>query len=75
MECQISLFDVMREPERTVELIPRERAKAFVEKIHYSRKLPSNVVKSFGLYEDGDLVGVVTYGIPASPPPVSWLGR
>ena len=39
----------------------------FVERIHYSRKLPSNVVYSFGLYEGGQLVGVCTFGIPASP--------
>ena len=53
--------------ERTVLEISRETAKDFVERIHYSRKLPSNVVHSFGLYEGGILVGVVTYGIPASP--------
>lgn len=54
--------------DRRVEQIEREIAKPFVESIHYSRKLPSNVVYCFGLFEDGDLIGVVTYGIPASPP-------
>ena len=53
---------------RVVETIERERAKDFVEKIHYSRLLPNNVVYSFGLYKDGKLIGVCTYGIPASPP-------
>lgn len=53
--------------QRTVEPIEREIAKPFVESIHYSRKLPSNVVHSFGLFEDGEMIGVVTYGIPASP--------
>ena len=50
-----------------MDIVPRETAKTFVERIHYSRKLPSNVVYSFGLYEKGKLIGVVTYGIPASP--------
>lgn len=64
---QMSIFDLLRSPERTVERIEREKAKDFVESIHYSRKLPSNVVFSFGLFEGGELRGVVTYGIPASP--------
>ena len=54
--------------DKRVEQIEREIAKPFVESIHYSRKLPSNVVYCFGLFEGGDLIGVVTYGIPASPP-------
>ena len=64
---QTSLLDALREREREVDIVPRETAKTFVERIHYSRKLPSNVVYSFGLYEKGKLIGVVTYGIPASP--------
>lgn len=65
---QINLFDSFRSEDRQVEAIPRELAKDFVERIHYSRKLPSNVVYSFGLYMGGVLIGVTTYGIPASPP-------
>lgn len=34
--------------------------------VHYSRRMPS-VTDAFGLYVDGELIGVVTYGIPASP--------
>ena len=64
---QTNIFDFMRGGQRTVEPIEREIAKPFVESIHYSRKLPSNVVHSFGLFEDGEMIGVVTYGIPASP--------
>lgn len=65
---QSSIFDLMREGgEQSVEPIPREIARPFVEAIHYSRKLPSNVVYCFGLFEGQDLIGVVTYGIPASP--------
>lgn len=64
---QINLFDTFRSKERHVEPIPREIAKPFIESIHYSRKLPSNVIKTFGLYEGGVLIGVISYGIPASP--------
>lgn len=62
----ISIFDVDA-PEREIRPISRDIAEPFVEAIHYSRKLPSNVVFRFGLYEKGELIGVVTYGIPASP--------
>ena len=64
---QFSFTDLARGDEKTVEPIDRNKARDFVEAIHYSRKLPSNVVHSFGMYEGGQLVGVVTYGIPASP--------
>lgn len=64
---QISLFELERR-ERIVERITRDEAKPFIEKIHYSRRLPSNVVYCFGLFEERQLRGVVTYGIPASPP-------
>lgn len=64
---QLSLFDLTRKSGLVVEQIDRERAKPFIEGIHYSRIFPNNIVYSFGLYEDGELIGVVTYGIPASP--------
>jgi hypothetical protein len=61
------LFSLVRDPKRHVEVIDRDTARLFIERIHYSRLLPSNVVHSFGLYEERKLIGVVTYGIPASP--------
>lgn len=33
---------------------------------HYAKRMP-NIMFSFGLYIDDSLVGVVTYGLPASP--------
>lgn len=33
---------------------------------HYAKRIPS-ISYAFGLYEGADLVGVVTYGMPASP--------
>ena len=34
---------------------------------HYAKRMPQ-IMFAFGLYKDDTLVGVVTYGIPASPP-------
>ena len=34
--------------------------------IHYKRRMP-NIVYAFGLFLDRNLIGCVTYGIPASP--------
>ena len=34
--------------------------------VHYAKRIPQ-IMKAFGLYDDDKLVGVVTYGIPASP--------
>ena len=33
---------------------------------HYAKRIPQ-IMYAFGLYENNELVGVVTYGIPASP--------
>lgn len=33
---------------------------------HYAKRIPQ-IMYSFGLYEDDQLIGVITYGIPASP--------
>lgn len=35
-------------------------------KIHYAKRIP-NITFAFGLYRSGELIGVVTYGKPASP--------
>jgi len=34
--------------------------------VHYAKRIPQ-IMKAFGLYDDNKLVGVITYGIPASP--------
>lgn len=64
---QITLFDIESEREKYVRRIGYQDAKPFIESIHYSRKMP-NVTDAFGLFYSGELVGVVTYGIPASRP-------
>ena len=67
MEEQLTIFDLCRPKERLVEEIDKTRAKNFIEKIHYSRLMPQNTIRTFGLFENGELIGVVAYGIPPSP--------
>jgi len=50
---QMTIFDYCRTQERVVEEIDRKEAKEFVEKIHYSRLLPNNTIRTFGLYKGG----------------------
>ena len=40
--------------------------KPFILDMHYSRRMPS-ITYAFGLYENNKLIGVITYGSPASP--------
>ena len=49
-----------------VKRIETSDAKPFILGIHYARRMPS-VSYAFGMYEGERLVGVVTYGQPASP--------
>lgn len=53
--------------EREVRRISYEDTKPFLLGIHYARRMPC-VQYAFGLFEDGQLIGCVTYGQPASPP-------
>ena len=34
--------------------------------VHYAKRIPQ-IMKAFGLYDGNSLIGIVTYGIPASP--------
>jgi hypothetical protein len=45
--------------------IKSEEAVPWIMQKHYAKRLPS-ISYAFGLYEDNKLVGVITYGIPAS---------
>ena len=42
-----------------------DEIKYFLFKIHYARRMPS-VSYAFGLFLDTELIGIVTYGVPAS---------
>lgn len=49
-----------------VRLISRELTKDFILNIHYAHRMPS-ISWAFGLYENDELIGVCTFGKPASP--------
>ena len=51
---------------KAVKAIPSELASPFIMNIHYAHRTPC-IMYAFGLFVNGDLVGVCTYGMPASP--------
>ena len=46
--------------------IKNEESYEWLLKKHYAKRIPQ-IMFAFGLYESDELLGVVTYGIPASP--------
>lgn len=46
--------------------IPAEQTYEWILKKHYAQRLPS-ISHAFGLYENSLLLGIVTFGVPASP--------
>lgn len=52
----------------TVKKISYSETKPFILNIHYARRMPC-VQYAFGLFDDEKLIGVCTFGQPASP----WL--
>jgi hypothetical protein len=46
--------------------IKNEESYPWLLQKHYAKRIPQ-IMFAFGLYEESQLVGVVTYGIPASP--------
>lgn len=50
----------------TVLPIKPEETYPWIMQKHYAKRMPS-ISFSFGLYEDNNLRGIVTYGMPASP--------
>ena len=63
MSLQPLLF---AEPGYTVQAIPRGDTKWLILNRHYARRMPA-ITYAFGLFRDGDLAGVITYGMPPSP--------
>ena len=54
-------------PEYTVRPVSVADTKPFLLEIHYARRMPS-ISYAYGLFRDGELVGVVTYGCPPNKP-------
>jgi hypothetical protein len=50
----------------TVRQIPSKDAYPFIMDIHYAKRKPS-ISYAYGLFEDDNLIGICTYGQPASP--------
>ena len=67
LDQQISVFDILNNNEKYVRRIESKDAAPFIREIHYSRKVP-NITDAFGLFVGGALIGVCTFGIPASRP-------
>jgi hypothetical protein len=66
MDGQINILDLFNNKSMYVRKILYEETKPFILNIHYARRMPC-VQYSFGLFMDGELIGVCTYGQPASP--------
>ena len=49
-----------------VRRIKREDTRTFLYFIHYARRMPQ-ITYAFGLFENKELIGVCTFGYPASP--------
>lgn len=49
----------------TIREVSLDETKQFILKIHYARRMPP-VSHAYGLIHNGELVGIVTYGIPAN---------
>ncbi|MBR6613187.1 MAG: GNAT family N-acetyltransferase [Clostridia bacterium] len=49
-----------------VEQITYEKAKPFILGVHYARRMPC-IQYAYGLYIEDKLIGVISYGQPASP--------
>lgn len=70
MNEQVTMFDVEMASDgvnKYVRRITSEEAKPFLLNIHYARRMPC-ITDAFGLFLNNELVGVVTYGVPASRP-------
>ena len=50
----------------TVKQISYQETKPFILNIHYARRIPC-IQYAFGMFDDDELIGIVTFGQPASP--------
>lgn len=58
----------------TVRKIDHKTAKAWVEKWHYSRRIPTGKNLSYGVFIGGELYAVIVYGIGVNPYQAKFLG-
>ena len=58
-------MEIMGDWKMKVQAITRCDCKPFIIGIHYAKRWPS-ISYAYGLFDDGELIGVVTYGTPPS---------
>ena len=64
MISQLSILDIGKGLH--VRRIEYQEAIPFLLEIHYARRIPS-ITDAFGLFKENQIIGIVTYGVPASP--------
>ena len=64
MQYQMT-FEDMFKPDKYVRRISYDETKPFLLQVHYARRMPC-ITDAVGLFRGGQIVGVVTYGVPAS---------
>jgi hypothetical protein len=64
MSRQFSIFDPTT-ADYAVQLIDSKETYGYLRDIHYAHRIPS-ISYAYGLFKDQEIVGVVTYGTPAS---------
>lgn len=65
---QATIDDLLHaKEEKYIRKISYDEVKPFLLNIHYARRIPC-ITDAFGLFLNNKLIGVCTYGIPASPP-------
>lgn len=57
-----------------IRALGHETAEAWIEKWHYSKRMPTGKNYSYGLWEDGNLYAVIVYGIGVNPYQAKYLG-
>lgn len=68
-EVQMTFTDILNADKNTelyVRQISYHEIKPFIFNIHYARRMPP-VNYAFGLFLKGELIGIITYGVPPSP--------
>jgi len=63
----ISIFDFISDYNNNdgIRVITRQECEPFILDIHYAKRFPS-ITYAFGMFENNELIGIVTYGTPAS---------
>ena len=64
MSRQFSIFDPITS-DYQVQIVNSKETYSYLRDIHYAHRIPS-ISFAFGLFKDREIVGVVTYGTPAS---------